>query len=190
MPTESARPTKIRIDHHTKQRLKRIAARRDRSPHSMITEAIRQFLEREEKREAFYQDGLKAWQAYRTSGLHVASEEADAWLAQLESGQDEAVPPCHTCFDPHLHSTTFNASIDSLAGKNLEAAKRVVKAIRAGVKLIERFPETGRPAGGMEAEFREWLISSGDSGYVVLYRFDGHTAVILAVRHQKEAGYH
>jgi predicted transcriptional regulator len=96
MPTKSARPTKIRIDQHTKQRLKRVAARRDRSPHSIITEAIRQFLEREEKREAFYQDGLKAWQAYCTSGLHVTAEEAEAWLAQLESGQDEVVPPCHT----------------------------------------------------------------------------------------------
>lgn len=29
----------------------------------------------------------------------------------------------------------------------------------------------------------------GDSGYIALYRYDGHTAVIVAVRHQKEAGY-
>jgi plasmid stabilization system protein ParE len=76
-----------------------------------------------------------------------------------------------------------------LAGKNIEAAKRAVKAIREGVKIIARRPEIGRPAEGMEPEYREWLISFGDSGYVALYRYDGRTAVIVAVRHQKEAGY-
>ena len=34
-----------------------------------------------------------------------------------------------------------------------------------------------------------WLIDVGDSGYVAMYRYDGRMAVILAVRHQKEAGY-
>ncbi|MCU0574500.1 MAG: type II toxin-antitoxin system RelE/ParE family toxin [Syntrophobacteraceae bacterium] len=77
-----------------------------------------------------------------------------------------------------------------LALKNLDAAKRAVKAIRIGVKILERHPEIGRPAEEMEPEFREWLISFGDSGYVLLYHYDGHTALILAVRHQKEAGYY
>ncbi len=42
----------------------------------------------------------------------------------------------------------------------------------------------------MEVEYRELVIEFGDSGYVVLYRYDGAIAVILAVRHQKEAGYY
>ena len=41
----------------------------------------------------------------------------------------------------------------------------------------------------MASEYREWLIDFGDTGYVVLYRNDGPTAVILAVRQQREAGY-
>ena len=40
----------------------------------------------------------------------------------------------------------------------------------------------------MDPEFREWLIDFGDSGYAILYRFDGGMVAILAVRHQKEAG--
>ena len=47
----------------------------------------------------------------------------------------------------------------------------------------------GRPAEELEPEFREWLIDFGESGYIVLYRFEGQNAVILAIRHQKEAGY-
>lgn len=41
----------------------------------------------------------------------------------------------------------------------------------------------------MNPELREWLIPFGDSGYVVLYRRDGDPAVVLAVKHQREAGY-
>jgi len=64
-----------------------------------------------------------------------------------------------------------------------------VRTIRAAVQVIARQPGIGRPVDEMPPEFREWLIDFGDSGYVVLYRFDGQTAVILAVRHQREAGY-
>ncbi len=76
-----------------------------------------------------------------------------------------------------------------LAEKNAEAAKRAVKAIRDGVKVIARQPGIGRLAEGLEPEYREWLIDFGDSGYVALYHYNGQTAMILAVRHQRELGY-
>lgn len=76
-----------------------------------------------------------------------------------------------------------------LAEKNIDAAKRAVKAIRAGVQVLAIQPGVGRPVEDMEPEYREWLIDFGDSGYVALYRYDGDTAVILAVRHQREVGY-
>lgn len=73
-----------------------------------------------------------------------------------------------------------------LAAKDIDAATRAVKAIRAGVKIIALQPEIGRPADEMEPEFREWRINFGDRGYIALYRYDGQMAVIVAVRHQKE----
>jgi plasmid stabilization system protein ParE len=76
-----------------------------------------------------------------------------------------------------------------LAEKNMDAAKRAVKTIREGIKVLAYQPGIGRPAENMGPEFREWLIDFGDSGYIALYRYDGQTAVILAVRHQREAGY-
>ncbi len=76
-----------------------------------------------------------------------------------------------------------------LALKNADAAQRAVKAIRTGVRLVAHQPQLGRPVDGLEPEFREWLIDFGNSGYVVLYRFDAESIAILAVRHQKEAGY-
>ncbi len=76
-----------------------------------------------------------------------------------------------------------------LAPEDEGAAQRAIKAIRAGVKIQAHQPGAGRPVDDLDPAFREWPIDFGSSGYVALYRFDGETAVILAVRHQKEAGY-
>ena len=76
-----------------------------------------------------------------------------------------------------------------LTEKNIEAARRAVKVIRQGVKVIAQQPEIGRPVEDMEPQYREWLIDFGNSGYIALYCYDGQTAVVLAVRHQKELGY-
>ncbi len=73
-----------------------------------------------------------------------------------------------------------------LAPKDETAARRAIKTIRAGVKILAHQPEVGRPVEDMDPAFREWLIDFGSSGYIALYRFDGETATILAVRHQKE----
>lgn len=46
-------------------------------------------------REAFRQAGIRAWDEYQATGLHLTQEEADAWLAKLEAGQDAEPPECH-----------------------------------------------------------------------------------------------
>ena len=62
-------------------------------------------------------------------------------------------------------------------------------AIRECVKTLVAHPQVGRVAEDMDEVFRDWPINFGDSGYVVRYRFNGNEVTILAVRHQKEAGY-
>lgn len=95
MTVAAPRPVAIKIDEDTKARVKRLAEARRRTPHWLMREAITQYVDREEKREAFRQDTLKAWEAYRSTGLHVTADEADAWLAQLEQGSDVEPPACH-----------------------------------------------------------------------------------------------
>ena len=101
MPT----PVAVKLDEDVHSRMKVLAEARDRSPHWMMREAIAQYVEREEKaishrggnaaREAFRQDGIRAWNAYQETGLHVTHAEADAWLAQLAAGDDQEPPECH-----------------------------------------------------------------------------------------------
>ena len=76
-----------------------------------------------------------------------------------------------------------------LAKKDGKSASRAIKAIRSGIKVLALQPEVGRPVDGMELEFREWLIDFGNNGYVALYRTENNLTTVLAVRHQREAGY-
>jgi plasmid stabilization system protein ParE len=76
-----------------------------------------------------------------------------------------------------------------LAGKNIAAAKRAVRAVRQGVKILSHQSGIGRPIEDMPDDFREWIIDFGDSGYIARYRIDADAVIILAVRHQKEAGF-
>lgn len=76
-----------------------------------------------------------------------------------------------------------------LALKNQDAAKRALMAIRQDVKVLSLQPGMGRPVPDMDDEFRDWIIDFGDSGYVARYRLDAQYVIILAVRHQKEAGF-
>jgi predicted transcriptional regulator len=47
------------------------------------------------ERERYLRDALAAWVDYQTTGLHLTSEEADAWLARLEVGEGATAPECH-----------------------------------------------------------------------------------------------
>jgi predicted transcriptional regulator len=87
--------TSLKIEAELKDRVQRLAAARRRSPHWIMREAVEQYVSREEKREQLRQDALAAWNHYQSTGLHVTAEEADAWLAKLEAGEDAEAPECH-----------------------------------------------------------------------------------------------
>ncbi len=77
-----------------------------------------------------------------------------------------------------------------LATKRPQAAIRAGQAIKHHIALLEMEPEAGRPLDDFP-ELRELVVPFGDSGYVMLYRFEkkADLVFILSFRHQKEAGY-
>lgn len=76
-----------------------------------------------------------------------------------------------------------------LRSKNPSAARRAGEAILQGVQGLGAQPRMGRPIEDLPEQYREWVIAFGDSGYVARYRMDGDVVTILAIRHQKEAGF-
>lgn len=65
----------VKTEPELRERVKRLAAKRQRTPHSLMRDAIRQYVEREEAREAFWRDADEAWRESRETGLHADSAE-------------------------------------------------------------------------------------------------------------------
>ena len=76
MAVAAVRAVAIKIDENTKARIRRLADACQRTPHWLMREAITQYVDREEKREAFCQDALQAWEAFRATGDAAWSTEA------------------------------------------------------------------------------------------------------------------
>ena len=77
---------------------------------------------------------------------------------------------------------------DFLVDTDPAAAAVTVDLIAEAVTILAHHPLIGRPA---EHGLRELVISRGRTGYIALYSFETaqDCVLILAVRHQREAGY-
>jgi plasmid stabilization system protein ParE len=78
--------------------------------------------------------------------------------------------------------------VDFLAESDPRIAAETADLIASAVETLRQHPLIGR---AVESGYRELVISRGRSGYVALYRYDEvrDDIVVLAIRHQREAGF-
>lgn len=88
-------PTSIKLDQNMRARIENLAASKQRTMHWMMKEAIRQYVEREEKYEALKQDVLASWKHFQETGLHATSEEVEEWIASWGTENEIPMPICH-----------------------------------------------------------------------------------------------
>jgi len=76
---------------------------------------------------------------------------------------------------------------DFLLDADPPAALDTIELIAEAVAILERHPLIGRR---INDNIHELVISRGKSGYIALYSYELEydTALILAIRHQREAG--
>lgn len=91
----AAKTVSVKLDADTRVRVENLAEARHRSAHWVMREAISQYVDREEKREAFRQDTIKAWEDYQATGLHATAAEVDTWLASWGAENELPAPVCH-----------------------------------------------------------------------------------------------
>lgn len=77
---------------------------------------------------------------------------------------------------------------DFLIESDPRAARETVTLIFEALEMLVQHPEVGRKVHFGQ---RELVISRGRTGYLALYRYLPHTdrILVLALRHQREAGY-
>ena len=95
MTISPSRPMSVKIDAETRARIEHLAEARHRTTHWIMREAISQYVEREEKREAFREDVIQAWNEYQETGLHATAGEVDAWLESWGTDNELPAPACH-----------------------------------------------------------------------------------------------
>ncbi|WP_313069412.1 type II toxin-antitoxin system RelE/ParE family toxin [Atlantibacter hermannii] len=81
---------------------------------------------------------------------------------------------------------------DFLKNKNAHAAKKAAEILIRGIQHLQNVPHIGRPVGDLAPEFHELIVEFGNSGYVMLYRYDEREdrIIILKIKHQKEIDYY
>ncbi|MDP3547593.1 MAG: CopG family ribbon-helix-helix protein [Phreatobacter sp.] len=87
--------TTLKLDDGLKDRIKRLAEARQRTPHWIMREAIADYVQREEAREAFQREAMDSWRAFRETGKHLTRTEVDAWLAGWGTEDEAEAPACH-----------------------------------------------------------------------------------------------
>jgi predicted transcriptional regulator len=85
----------VKLDDETTERLRKLAASRERTPHWLMREAIRQYVEREEARQSFQQEALASWSHYQETGLHLTGQETKEWLSTWGTDDETEAPGCH-----------------------------------------------------------------------------------------------
>ena len=82
----------------------------------------------------------------------------------------------------------FEGIFEFIADEDPSSAAETVSIIQDAITILERHPLIGR---AVESELRELVISRGRTGYVELYSYleVENVVLVLALRHQREAGY-
>ena len=93
------------------------------------------------------------------------------WLVSVDAAQD------------------LEELVDFFRTHQAEYAVETIDLILNALNILEQHPEIGRL---VQHHFRELIISRGKTGYVALYEYDeaADMVLVLAIRHQREAGYH
>ena len=73
----------VKLDRETRARLQKLGKARQRSTHWLMREAIRRYLEVEERYEQEKAEDQARHQAYLDTGYHISYADMLAWLDQL-----------------------------------------------------------------------------------------------------------
>lgn len=85
----------VKIPSALHARVVSLAETRKRTPHALMLQAIEDFISREEKREAWRQEGIAAWEEYQRTGLHLTNAEVIGWMDKIIQGEKVPMPKCH-----------------------------------------------------------------------------------------------
>lgn len=85
----------VSLDTVLQKKVQQIMALQRSSFDSVVRQALREYVEREEKKMQFQQEAITAWQDFQQDGLHLTDDEVMAWLETWGTKQETEIPKCH-----------------------------------------------------------------------------------------------
>lgn len=85
----------VKLDPNAEARLKALAEMRHQTTDAVLREAVDEYLDREDARQAFKAEAMASLGAFRDNGLHLTLAETEAWLDSWGTDAEAASPPCH-----------------------------------------------------------------------------------------------
>lgn len=73
----------VKLDAETRERLVKLGEQKARSPHWLMKAAVREYLDREERRERERHEDALRWERYVETGAHLSHEEMTRWMDGL-----------------------------------------------------------------------------------------------------------
>lgn len=85
----------VKMSPTLRERIQNLAKVRKQSAHAVMLQALETFVSREERREAWRQEGIAAWEEYKQTGLYLTQEELESWANNISQGERTPMPKCH-----------------------------------------------------------------------------------------------
>ncbi len=82
----------VKLEDEERARLVSLAEIKQRTPHYLMREAIREYLAREEQRAGFIKEAQDAWRDFERTGKHLTLADMEAWVRKLEKTPSQPLP--------------------------------------------------------------------------------------------------
>lgn len=86
----------VSLDTALQEKVQQIVALQRSSFDSVVCQALREYVEREEKKMAFQQEAMTAWLDFQQDGQHLTGDEVMAWLKTWGTEEEMEIPKCHS----------------------------------------------------------------------------------------------
>ena len=85
----------IVLDDALNDQIERLARQKRRPASSLVSEALAQYVAREEARASFVMEAEASWSDYRRTGRHLTGQETMTWLETWGTPDEKPTPSCH-----------------------------------------------------------------------------------------------
>ena len=92
---EKPNTVSVKLDPSDRERISVLATTKKRTPHYLMKEAIREYIEREESRQNFINAAERSYEHYKETGSHISLDEFSAWADDVEKNPGAPMPVCH-----------------------------------------------------------------------------------------------